>query len=835
MVVICNKPFTEDLKYEEFWNYFPLLELSNFQKYSIKAIIEGHHSLITAHTGSGKTLPAEFAILYFIKLGKKVIYTCPIKALSNTKLSDLRSKYPDISFGILTGDISDNPDADVLIMTTEILPNTLVNKKINKEMEDEKQHLPLSFEMDFDNDLAAVIFDEVHYINDRERGGVWEQAILMLPSHIQLIMLSATIDKPEVFANWIENEKNKHLPVEQYKKVYLSSSDKRIVPLSHYLWITVDNSVIKDAKNTEYEEKLSIINKPILLKSSDNQFNETNYHNSSKVLKYINNKKQFSYVKRQFVLDRLIRYLRANNGLPALCFIFSRRNTEIAASEINFSLFEKDSIIPSTIEKECRNILSTKLINFEEYLNLEEYKSLIKCLRKGIAYHHAGILSVFREMIEILFERKMIKLLFATETLAVGINFSTTSVIFTNISKFDGTVNRLLEPHEYTQIAGRAGRRGIDEVGKVWLCANLFPMDNIIDFKHMLCGPPQSLISKFKISFVFVLNTFMCKGNKSELFEFANKSMICNDINKEIIVYRDEIKRLLSEIERVKKYSKITNELDIIKKYGNIELEILNTSGNKKKKLINEKRKLESSYENLAKDLQINIKLNNLEEDIKKNNEYIGNAKSFLSTSVDRTIELLRNNYFIDESDSTTLLGKIAGQIQEVHPLVLSSIILHSNYFHDLSSEELVGLFSSFINLTISDELKNYNPVSISDKVNIYSNDITKYMNYYYDEELKYNIQSGSDYQKSFELQTYCMRWCRASDELSCKEIICDIKKDLHIFLGEFIKVLLKINNIASEIECIAEFTNRIDLLEKVKAIPSMTLKYIVTNQSLYL
>merc|ERR1711998_69515 len=127
MVVICNKPFTEDIKYEEFWNYFPLLELSNFQKYSIKAIIEGHHSLITAHIGSGKTLPAEFAILYFIKLGKKVIYTCPIKALSNTKLSDLRRKYPDISFGILTGDISDNPDADVLIMTTEILPNTLVN------------------------------------------------------------------------------------------------------------------------------------------------------------------------------------------------------------------------------------------------------------------------------------------------------------------------------------------------------------------------------------------------------------------------------------------------------------------------------------------------------------------------------------------------------------------------------------------------------------------------------------------------------------------------------------------------------------------------------------
>ena len=136
-----------------------------------------------------------------------MIYTAPIKALSNTKLSDLRSKYPSISFGIITGDVTDNPEADVLIMTTEILPNTLANRKMRNETGN--TNVPLSFEMDIENELAAVVFDEVHYINDRERGSVWEQAIMMLPPHVQLIMLSATIDKPEYFAKWVEEVKIK--------------------------------------------------------------------------------------------------------------------------------------------------------------------------------------------------------------------------------------------------------------------------------------------------------------------------------------------------------------------------------------------------------------------------------------------------------------------------------------------------------------------------------------------------------------------------------------------------------------------------------------------------
>ena len=149
-----------------------------------------------------------YAIKYFTEKNKKVIYASPIKALSNQKLYDFRRKFPSISFGILTGDCKDNPDAQVLIMTTEILRNTLFNKQINAAKKN-TESIPLSFELDFNNDLGAVIFDEVHYIKDIERGSVWEQSILLLPPQVQLIMLSATLDKPEGFASWIEQEKSK--------------------------------------------------------------------------------------------------------------------------------------------------------------------------------------------------------------------------------------------------------------------------------------------------------------------------------------------------------------------------------------------------------------------------------------------------------------------------------------------------------------------------------------------------------------------------------------------------------------------------------------------------
>ena len=830
MVILCDKPFENNDKYNLYFERFSNFKLSDFQKWAIKAIVDGDNIMITAHTGSGKTLPAEFAIQYFVEQGKKVIYTAPIKALSNTKLCDLRNKYPHISFGIITGDITDNPEADVLIMTTEVLPNTLINKKITNNSD---VKIPLSFEMDFDNELAAVVFDEVHYINDRERGGVWEQAILMLPPHVQLIMLSATIDKPEVFANWVETEKQTQSIKLCYppKQVYLAPTNHRVVPLTHYLWLTTYRSTLKAVKGTELEVTIpKLSDKPVVLKDKNGILNDKNFHQVAAITKYLHKNRIF--IKRQHVLDGLIRYLKANNGLPAICFVFSRKHVEQAANEMSFTLYDEDSTIPSTIEQECRNILTSKLPNFKEYLQLPEYINLLKLLKKGIGIHHAGVLAVFREMVEMLFERKIIKLLFATETLAVGINFSTTSVIYTGVSKFDGQSMRMLAPHEYTQISGRAGRRGIDKVGKVWLCANLINLSSVADFQHMLTGPPQTLSSKFKISFGLGLNIFA--SNQESLNEFANRSLMTKDINSEILNCENIITELQNKLEIQKQSTNILNtKKDIIEEYIN-KKQLLEQLKNKKRKTA--QREIQAIEENnkfIKQDISVYQEKRNIEKQISNAIQYKNNAKEYMSNGVQRTISLMQDANFIDNNKITTM-GIIAGQFQEIHPLVMAKIMVETNYFETLSPEELAGLFASFINISISNDLKINYPSTTSKTLNKITSRINILMNEFYDMELKFNVDSGSNYERSFDLQQSVINWCKAIDENSCKEILQDIKKDYQIFLGEFIKGLLKINNIAAEVERAAETVQQLALMEKLRVIPAITLKYVATNQSLY-
>ena len=209
--------------------------LSDFQKYAIDSITQGNNTIITAHTGSGKTLPAEFLLRYCKDMGKKLVYTTPIKALSNEKFYDFQKKYPEISFGIITGDIKFNPDADVLIMTTECLCNTLYQMKMIKEETLKKEQVNLLFEIDIEGELGAVVFDEIHYINDPDRGHVWEECIMMLPNNVQILGLSATMNNPEKFCSWIEKIKG--------KPVWLCPNEKRVVPLKHNYFITVAKSV----------------------------------------------------------------------------------------------------------------------------------------------------------------------------------------------------------------------------------------------------------------------------------------------------------------------------------------------------------------------------------------------------------------------------------------------------------------------------------------------------------------------------------------------------------------------------------------------------------------
>ena len=340
MVVNCNEKYENSEMIEHFSKFS--FELSDFQKYAIEGIVKSQHVLITAHTGSGKTLPAEFAIEYFHSLKKKIIYTSPIKALSNQKFYEFTQKFPNISFGILTGDIKFNPEADVLIMTTEILQNTLFVKN-NKSFKN-----VLHFDIDIENDLGCVIFDEIHYINDLDRGKVWEQTIMMLPSNVQMLMLSATIDRPNKFASWIENlntDENK----KPLKNVYLASTDKRVVPLKHYLYIDSNQTIFKLISDKEKQQEIKNIIKNLHI-IKDTEFHEKNLQKVRTLESLFNNKKCF--IRPDLVLNNLLQYLKNNNMLPAICFVFSIKNVEKFANQITCNLFDEDNdTVPEIICK----------------------------------------------------------------------------------------------------------------------------------------------------------------------------------------------------------------------------------------------------------------------------------------------------------------------------------------------------------------------------------------------------------------------------------------------------------------------------------------------------
>lgn len=830
MVKICKKYNNENENcntenYNKYFNYFNF-PLSDFQKWAIESIVSNNHCLVTAHTGSGKTLPAEFAIQYFKEKGKKVIYTGPIKALCNQKLYDFRNKYPNISFGILTGDIKDNPDADVLIMTTEILRNTLFNKEIIEKDKKILNKNPLvQFEMDFQQELAAVIFDEVHYIGDEDRGSVWEQSIMLLPNHVQLIMLSATINKPDLFAKWVEE-----LKIE--KEVYLCATDTRVVPLIHYNWLSCHNKTLKAAIKNDINFK-KYINKPIILSDNTLKFNEENYKNILNTQKII---EADGFIKRKFILNDLIKYLNLNNMLPAICFIFSRKNVEVSAKEIDFSLFKEEDKTPNVIENECKQFLIKKLTNYKEYIKLPEYIDLINLLKKGIAIHHAGMMPILREIVELLFEKNYIKLLFATETFAVGINMPTKTVIFTSLRKFDGNGERELYSHEYTQMAGRAGRRGIDTIGHVIHCNNLFKLEQE-HYKKILSGGAKLLTSKFKISFNLLLKIIYSNQDKDDFNieqfkQFIGKSMIKDNLDKEYSLYLRKEDEFNNEINN---YTQIINNLntpkEIILEYKKLKSQtnLRNNQKKKNNKLIND---IESKYD-ILNDYKLYKDYEKLLEEQKYNTNYKTNIINYFENNIQNVLSILINNNFITSNFKILEKGIISSQIQEIHSLIFGELYEITQGFQEYSTIELICIFSCFTNINVDDSIKVYN--SSDYRLNEIVKKITNIFNKY--QELQNNNYIPNDTECIFQLDLLDIlpKWINANNEGECLTILDNIKYEKNIFLGDFVKAILKINTIANELDKICDILNNFDLKQKLVNIGQLTLKYIATNQSLYI
>lgn len=846
MVKQCNNnsyPQENNEKYKEHFDTFSF-PLSDFQKHAIEGIVDGHHSLVCCPTGSGKTLPAEFAIEYFTQRGKRVIYTSPLKALSNEKFYDFTKKYPHISFGVLTGDIKLNPDAQVLIMTAEILLNTLFTKYQGGEAAPTTRHAALSFEMDFENELGCVIMDEIHFINDAARGKVWEETLMILPEHIQLIMLSATLDSPEKFATWIEARYPAAPPCEgggatAGKQVYLSTSNTRIVPLTHYAFITTTQGLFKQIKRDEVltKEIKDMIDKPLLIQSATGQFNEPQYHKIKKAMELFVHKEVF--IRRQHVINQVCKYMFDNNLLPAVLFILSRKQIDTVAKEITTNLLEDDSKIPYIIHKECDDILR-KLPNYEEYKDLPEYVSTVKLLEKGIGIHHSGVIPILREITEILFSKGYIKLLLATETFSVGLNMPIKTTVFTSLSKFDGTENRYFHSHEYMQCSGRAGRRGIDKIGTVIHLNNLFRLPPLTDYKQIMNGKPQTLVSKFKLSYNLLLN-LVNSGGGGELTEFVSKSMINATIRKEMDAIQDQIVKKEKQIVDLQSVvAAQRTPRDIVDKYISCLKSRMLGSQKKRKEMEREMQSIKEEWQDVDNDMSQVSKLREMEEDVEYLREDYNNAQSYLQNNLRVLIDYLKEDGFIHEEDSCimslTTKGFIAAQTKEIHCLVCA------NLWETLSTmdvKDLVKIFSCFSNVTVADDVKTINygggggggsaaqVTRILDRIN---HDYNKYQDF----ENESRIDTGTEYSIHYDLLNYTDRWYDAASVEECKSILQDIEAQKGIFLGEFVKAILKINTVSAEMEKIAETLGNIEFLHKLKEIPKNTLKFVATNQSLY-
>lgn len=435
--------------------------LDPFQQVSVACLERKESVLVSAHTSAGKTAVAEYAIAMAFRDKQRVIYTSPLKALSNQKYRELQQEFKDV--GLMTGDVTLSPNASCLVMTTEILRGMLYRgSEVLKE-------------------VAWVIFDEIHYMKDRERGVVWEESIIFLPPAIKMVFLSATMSNATEFAEWIC-----FLHKQPCHVVY---TDFRPTPLQHYvfpmggsgLYLVVD-------ENEQFREDNFMKLQDTFSKQKDGN-------------KSANGKKGSGRgAKGGSDIFKIVKMIMERKFQPVIVFSFSRRECEqhaMSMSKLDFNTTEEKDDVEQIFHNamQCLN---------EDDRNLPAIELMLPLLKRGIAVHHSGLLPVLKELVELLFQEGLVKALFATETFAMGLNMPAKTVVFTAVKKWDGDSHRYIGSGEYIQMSGRAGRRGKDDRGICLIMVDEQMEMNVL--KDMVLGKPAPLVSTFRLSYYSILN-----------------------------------------------------------------------------------------------------------------------------------------------------------------------------------------------------------------------------------------------------------------------------------------------------------------------------------------
>jgi superfamily II RNA helicase len=355
------------------------------------------------------------------------------------------------------------------------------------------------------------------------------------------------------------------------------------------------------------------------------------------------------------------------------------------------------------------------------------------------------------------------------------------------------------------------------------------------DYKSVLSGQPQKLVSKFKISYNLLLS--MISMDNMDFENFANKSMVQNEITKELKYYEDAIETIKKELDN-RKNKKYHSDETIVLEYYHLECELDHAKNNRRKKIQNLMSSLEKKHPGLKDDIKHYISIQDTMREFEDMNSSYYNTNTYLRHNIEKMLRMLEENGFIEREDENiklTIKGTVASHVREVHCLLFAELFM-DQVFHNLSIDELVGLLSCFTNIRVSDEVKTQKCNTNNYKLNECVMKIPKFLNQYNDHEVKENIDCNTNSDEiHYDIVTETMKWCQAEDEISCKVVIQKLNNQKGVFVGEFVKGILKINNIVTEMQSMCEYIGDIALLDKLSQIPDKTLKFIATNQSLYI
>lgn len=644
--------------------------LDDFQISGCHSLESGRGVLVAAPTGAGKTVVGEFAAFLAMRQGKKCFYTAPIKALSNQKFADFKTMFGDESVGLLTGDTSINSEAKIVVMTTEVLRNMIYADSRTLE------------------NLQFVVMDEVHYLADKFRGAVWEEILIHLPESTQVASLSATVSNAEEFGDWLNEVRgntdvivSENRPVPLYQHVLFNN---RLLDL-----FVDDGRVNPEIVRLEKESYRSARGAPSTHKSRHSGRNSGSNHPGPTV----------KQLNRPDVIEKLDR----EGLLPAITFIFSRNACSAAvhqclAAGIRLTNAEERSVIREIAFRATANIPEEDLVvlGFSEWLD---------GLERGIAAHHAGLLPSFKETVEELFQRGLVKCVFATETLALGINMPARTVVLEKLVKWNGEAHVAISPGEFTQLTGRAGRRGIDIEGNaVILWSKEIDSASVAGLASTRTYP---LKSSFKPTYNMTINLIARFGSVNARASLES-SFAQYQADKAVVGLARQIKRNQAAISQLRgtmichagdfeEYAEIRAEIKAVEK--SFAKLIKSKRQAAEEELIVARKALRShpchSCSEREEHSRIAERVDRLVRETRGLEERVSNRTDLIAKRFDRVQIMLERSGYLREGAITewgVLLAKIYGETD----LLIAELVKRGS-FDTLNGPEMVSVLSALV------------------------------------------------------------------------------------------------------------------------------------------